>query len=256
MPQNSKPKTINSVETSFHVLNALAELDGAGVTELAKHLGTTKGNIYNHLSTLRNDDYVVKDQDAQYHIGLRFLDFAHHAKSRIDIYPLVKSEVDRLAEKSGEMALYTTEEHGMGVCLYVAYGADAVKTELYVGARSELYHTAVGKAILANLPEERFDEIFDGRELLPVTENTITDMNSLQSELDEIRTRGIAFNREETIPGLVGVGAPIQTPEGDIAGAISVIGPVSRMDDEYLQNELAEYVKRSANIIEINSTSV
>ena len=249
------PKTINAIDTTFRILEALAELDGAGVTELANHLGLTKGTVHNHLSTLRQRDYVVKNERDQYHLGLLFLDLAHHSRSRVKVFPLVKSEVDTLAEKSGELALFTVEEHGKGVCLYREHGESAVQTELYEGRRSGLHHSAVGKAIMAHLPDERVDDIIaDG--LSAETPNTITDPEELKRELEEIRERGLAFNREETIPGLVGVGAPIMVPSGDVAGAISIIGPAKRLDEESLQNEMAELVMRSANIIEINATTV
>lgn len=248
-------KTINAVDTSFRILEALADLRGAGVTELANHLGVTKGTVYNHLATLKRRDYVTKDVDDRYHLGLRFLDLAHHSKARFEVHSLAKSEVDALAEESGELALFTVEEHGKGICVYRAYGEKAVRTDLYEGARSGLHHTAVGKAILAHLPSERVEAIL-ADELTVETPNTITDAETLRAELDAIRERGLAFNRGETISGLVGVGAPIVDPSGGVAGAISVIGPAKRLDEEYLQGELADLLTRSANIVEINATSI
>lgn len=250
-PKNS----VNAVRTTLYILEALKEFDGAGITELAKETSVSKGTVHNHLATLEHEDYVVKEDD-QYELGFRFLDLAHHAKQRVGLYDLVKQEVDQLAEKSGEMTLYTQEEHGMGVCLYRTLGEDAVQTPLYIGNRDELHHMAVGKAILAHLPRERVEEIIEERGLPRYTENTITNPDDLFEELEEIRERGFAFNREETIPGLVGVGAPIIDQNGGVAGAISIIGPTSRMDEDRFYGELPDMITRSANIIEINATSI
>lgn len=249
-------KRIQAVQTTLEIIDALQEHDKAGVTEIAKEIGVSKGTVYNHLATLEENDYVCKDENDKYYLGLRFIDVSHNAKSRIPILSLARAEVDKLAEKSGEMALFTVEEHGMGVCLYVAYGDQAVKTPLHVGHRDELHHTAVGKAILAHLPEDRVESIIEERGLPQVTENTITDRSELMDQLEEIRKRGIAFNKQETIHGLVGVGAPITNQEGDVLGALSIIGPSSRIDEDRFQRELPDMIMRSVNIVEINSTSL
>lgn len=248
-------KPVNAVRTSLEILEALKKHGEMGITDLANEVGVSKGTVHNHLSTLEHKDYVVKSEKA-YQLGFRFVDLAHHAKRRVEIYDLVRQEVDNIGNKSGEMALYTREEHGLGVCLYRSLGEDAVETPLYVGHRSELHHTAVGKAILAHLPRERVESIIDHRGLEARTENTITEPEALFDELQEIREQGIAFNHEETIPGLVGVGAPIIDRRGDVAGAISVIGPVSRMDEDRFYSEIPDMITRSINIIQINATSI
>lgn len=246
---------ITSVQTTLKIVEALKELEGAGVTDLAEQVGVSKGTIHNHLATLEHEDYIVK-KDGEYNLGFRFLDVANTVKKRVKIGDLVQKEVDKLAEESGEMVLYTAEEHGLGVCLYRALGENAVQTPLYIGHRETLHHTAVGKSILAHLPEERVREIIDEHGLEQKTDNTITDPDELFNELKKVRKEGIAYNRGETIPGLIGVGAPITDQSGDTVFGISIIGPTSRLDSEEKIEELSEMLKRSVNIIEINATSL
>jgi DNA-binding IclR family transcriptional regulator len=253
----SRPKkTVNAVQTTLRILETLRSLGGAGVTTIANETGLSKATVHNHLATLEHEEYVVKTDDDSYQLGFQFLDLAHHARLRISIYDLVQREVDKLAVESGEMALYTVEEHGRGVCIYRKLGENAVQTPLYVGYRSALHHTAVGKAILAHLPRDRVDEIIAERGLSVQTEDTITDSEHLFEELEAIRERGFAFNREEPIPGLVGVGAPIIGQGGTVEGAISIIGPASRMDEDRFYGEIPDMITRSVNIIEINATSI
>ena len=256
MSKTTPKNPINAVRTTFDVLHALRRLGGAGVTEVAGETGLTKGTVHNHLSTLAHNGYVVKDADDRYQIGLRFMDLAYHARERIAVYDLVCEEVDRLAERSGEMALFTVEEHGKGICVYRKLGPDSIRTYLHVGHRNELHHTAVGKAILAFLPDERVAEILAASGLPERTENTVTDPDALVAELETVRERGIAYNRGETIAGLAGVGAPIIGPGGTVVGAISIIGPTSRLEDEHGLDETAALVRKSKNIIEINATSI
>lgn len=252
----ARDNTVDAVQTTFALLKALQDMEGAGVTRLADRVGVPKSTAHNHLSTLREDDWIVKDAADQYYLGFRFVDLAHHATRRVHIYDLVTSEVDKLADESGEMALFTTEEHGIGICLYRSLGQDAVETPLYVGYRSALHHTAVGKAILAFLPEERVHEIIDEHGLERQATHTITDRDELLKELAEIRETGVAYNRQETIHGLVGVGVPIMNQNNSVAGAISIIGPSSRMGPEQLNEEFPAMIKQSVNVIEINATSI
>ena len=247
-------KPVKSVQTALELIDLIRERDGAGVTELATELGYAKSAIHSQLSTLQEHGYVVKE-DGYYRLGFQFIDIAHHARNRVDIYDLVIEEVETVAEKSGELALFTVEEQGKGVCLYTAHGENAVQTELYVGYRNDLHHTAVGKAILAFKPPEEIDEILEHSHFRRLTDATITDEGELREELAEIRERGVAFNREETIKGLTGVGAPIQNQEEDVAGAISVIGPTSRMTDDRL-DEVSEMLHHAVNVVEINATSL
>lgn len=249
-------KMVEAVRTSLRILDVLRTEGSAGVTDIAAEIGLSKATVHNHLATLEHEEYVVKDKDDNYQLGFRFLDFAHHARRRIGIYDLVRQEVDKLAEESGEMALYTVEEHGRGVCIYRKLGSSSVQTPLYIGYRSALHHTAVGKAILAHLPRERVEEIIATHGLSTQTEDTITDPEQLFEELAEIRERGVAFNHGETIQGLVGVGAPILEQNGTVRGAISIIGPASRMDEDRFYDEIPDLITRSVNIIEVNATSI
>jgi DNA-binding IclR family transcriptional regulator len=249
-------KTIKAVELTVRILETLQEFKGAGVTEVAEAVGTSKATAHNHLRTLENEKLVVRDEDGQYDIGLRVLDIAHYAKSRFPISDIVKEEVDKLADESGEMALFTVEEHWKCITLYVAAGKKAVQTPVYVGNREELHNTAVGKAILAHKAPEEVERYLDEYGLKEVTEDTITDREEFLAELEEVRERGVAYNREEAIHGLVGIGLPVRRHDGTVVGALSIIGPESRMDEESLQGEYVDMIKRSANIIEINSTSL
>ncbi|MFC7230924.1 IclR family transcriptional regulator [Saliphagus sp. GCM10025308] len=246
---------VQAVQRSLAIVDMLRDTGGARVTEVAREIGVSKGTAHCHLATLEESGYVV-NESGEYKLGLRFIDLAHYAKNRIDIYDIATTEVDALAEESGEMALFTVEEDGEGICLYTAQGAKAVQTEIYVGYRNALYHTAVGKAMLAFMPAKERDRLIQDMEFEAFTPNTITDEEALRTELETIRESGIAYNHGETIQGLVGVGAPIRDQDGTVYGAISIIGPVRRMDEERLETEIPDMIRRAVNIIEINITSL
>lgn len=245
--------SVKSVETAFRILDALMELEGAGSSELASYLDMPKSTTHNYLSTLHQEELVVKE-GSTYRLGIRFLEYGAYARQITNIFEIAKPEVDDLAESTGELANLMIEEHGRGSYLHRAQGKDAVQVEAHVGTRVPLHSTGMGKAILAHLPEERVEEIIATHGLSEATSNTITDREELFDELATIREQGIAFDDGERIPGLRCVAAPILSNNGRVLGAISVSGPSNRVGGDYWEEELAQQVLEKVNVIELNVT--
>jgi DNA-binding IclR family transcriptional regulator len=243
--------TLQAVERSFAVLEVLNELDGAGVTELAHELDLPKSTAHNHLSTLYDLGYVVR-KDEQYHVATCMLALGEHARNQREVFTYGRPEINKLAEETGELGNLLVEEHGRGVYLYRARGGNAVRVDTFSGKRTALHCTALGKSILANLPESRVEEIVRTHGLPARTDKTITDRDDLWGELEAIRERGYAFDDEERLPGMRCVAAPVVLSDGTVKGAISVTGPISRMKDEWYRSELPEMVVSATNIVEVN----
>lgn len=245
--------TVNSVERTFRVVRGLQELDGAGVTALAAHLELPKSTVHNYLNTLAREDYVVKDGE-EYRVGLRFLEHGAYARNQQNIFEIARPELDRLADETGELVNLLVEEHGMGTYLYRTRGDDAVRVKEHVGNRAHLHGMALGKSILAHLPEARVEEILDTHGLPQTTEATITDREQLAEELEQIREDGVAFDDEERLSGLRCVAAPVLSNDQRVLGAISVSGPSHRFEGERFTEELPQRVLETANVIELNVT--
>lgn len=240
---------IKSAKTTFEIVETLVEMDGAGVSELAERLGKPKSTVHDHLRTLLERRYIVKTDDA-YHVGTRFLEIGEFARNRMKIYEIAKPEVQELATKTNEHANMMVEEHGLGVFLYKAEGDEAVELDTHSGMRVPMQTTALGKSIMAHLPEERVHEILDRHGMPRITENTITDRGELFEELETIRERDYALDREERIEGMRCVAAPIKVD--DVLSAVSVSGPTHRLNGERFQEVIPDMVLRAANVIEVN----
>lgn len=242
---------IQAVERAMAIVEEIRRRDGAGVTELADHFGFSKSTVHDHLTTLVRAEYLTREGD-EYHVGLRFLNLGGYARQRQELHELVKDEIEDLAEETGESAQFVVENNGRGIYLYQSLGGDAVRTDSHVGTRVHLHATAVGKTILAHLPEDRVEEILDRHGMPERTEHTITDRDELYDQLREIRDRGIAFDDEERIRGLRCVAVPV-IRDGDVLGAISVSGPTKRFDDRTFLDRMPDLVRSTARVIEINA---
>lgn len=249
--ENKASNPVNSVVTTFNILQALRRLDGAGVTELANRLDLPKSSVYNHLNTLKQEEYVVKE-GVEYHIGLRFLDLGRYVRQRNDLYKTARPELEAITEETGELANLLVEEHGQGVYVCRLKGNQSVNVAASTGNRVSLHNTGLGKAILAYLPEEHVDKILDKHGMPAATANTITNRDELKAELEEIYERGVAFDQEERLRGLCCAAVPILDQNNRPKGAISVAGPTSRMKGKRFESELPELLESAANVIELN----
>lgn len=247
-----KGPSVQATETSFRILEAIIDLGGANNTEIANHLEMTKTTVYNHLQTLLEKKYIVKN-DGEYDIGLKFLRIGEYARNRHAVSRVGPPEIDKLADQTKELANLVVEEHGEGVFIYRSKGEEAVHMDTHTGKRVPLHTTAFGKAILAHLPEERVEAIIDQHGLPAHTPNTITDRDELYAELERVRQRGYAFDREERLEGLRCLAAPIVAQERAI-GAVSVSGPKNRMQEDRFTEEFPGLVTAAANVIEVNMT--
>lgn len=244
---------LSTTATSFDVVLALQELDGATLTELSSYLDIPKSTLHRHLKTL-SDYGFVSTENNEYHVGFRFLKLGEYARSRKESYCLAESSVQDLAQETGERAQYVVEEHGKGVYLHIDTGEHAVQTGLGIGHRIHLHSTAAGKVILAHLPDKRVEEIIQTHGLPEMTSQTITDRDKLFDQLSEIEKRGYALADEENIEGLRAVAGPVTEDDGDLLGVLSVAGPSNRLKGPRFKEELPDLILGSANELELRIT--
>ncbi|MGZ0745821.1 IclR family transcriptional regulator [Haloparvum sp. AD34] len=248
-------KDIKSVaktsETTFEVVDALRDLDGGTIEEISEYLGFAESTVHRHLATLRKHEYAVRDGE-EYHVALGFLTVGEHARRRTTAYPMIKEKVDTLATETGERAQFIVEEHGQRVYLYTNVGESAVQTGATTGKRGELYTSAAGKAILADLDDDRVDEILEERGLTTSGPNAVSSRAELDEELARIRDRGYAFNRQETTEGVHAVGAAVTDANDEVVGALSVAGPANRVKGERFTDTLPERILGATNELELH----
>jgi len=243
---------LKSVNRALEIVRLLRDRDGATASEVTDELDLGKSAVYNHLTTLYNNEMLVKEGD-EYYLSMQFLEYGTYAKKRKKVYETAEPIVERLSEEVGEWANFIIEEHDQAVIVHEATGDHFIALD-DVGSRMSLHSVAAGKAILAHLPEERTQGIIDRVGLPSYTPQTITSEQELFEELEAIRDRGYAFNDEEFTQGLRAVAAPVRTAYGGVAGAVSISGPTNRMQGEWFTEEIPSRLLEEASEIELTAT--
>lgn len=256
MSMNDQERTgIKSVEHSLGIIEQLREHGPIGVSDLAKEVNMPKSTVHVHLQTLRNWGYVVQT-DGKYEVGLRFLETGSIVRRRNSLYRAAREEVDQLATEVEEAANLGIEQDGQRVILYKSEFGEAIYDNTSTGEFTYMHWTSIGKAILANLPDERIDEIVDRYGLPKATEQTITDRKHLFNEVEQVREQGFAVENEEHRNGVVAVAVPLFDTEADaVVGALSVSGPRQRLVADKsgieVEEEIVNAVQNRANVAEL-----
>lgn len=250
-PKSGGSRTIAAVDKCCSILDALHDLQGATLTELADHVGLAPGTVHPHLKTLYNNQLITR-KDGVYYPGFKFLRVGATRRRDNVLYKHASGKMDDLAENlDARVGLYV-EEFGMATCLDQTGSRTTMQPPDKVGDRVHLHVIAAGKAILAAFPDERVAEIVNRHGLPAYTDKSIVDTDELLADLEEVSEQGYAFNHEEHILGLTAVGAAITTDDGDILGAISAAVPTNRMDDPEFTRKLTNETASVANTIELD----
>ncbi|WP_423746846.1 IclR family transcriptional regulator (plasmid) [Haladaptatus sp. SPP-AMP-3] len=246
-------KTIKSVGNAFRILEALEANEPMGVTELSDDVGLSKGTVHHYLATLLEHDFVERC-DGKYQLGLRPLTYGGAVREREKVFQIGKEGVDRLATTTDETARLVVERGGYGITLYQSTHHDRSGIRTHLGTQEDLHSTAAGKAMLAAMDDEHIDDALEWGALPRHTGNTIVDESSLRAEIDDIRSRGIAFDDEEQFEGVRCVATALVTEMDELLGAISVSGPVDRIDDGTFHEDIPQEIRNVAGVIEVNTT--
>lgn len=250
MTDNSENGTVSTLDTALSIVHAIESNGESTLSEIATELDISTSTVHRHLNTLRKHDYLVRE-GTEYRLGMRFLTLGGQVQTNKQVFDLAKQKVDQLAAETGERVQFVVEENGLRYYLYTQSGENAVQTDASIGKSGPLHKNASSKAILAELPKERVEEIIDQHGLSASTEQTITDREELFAELDTIRESGVAFNNEEATPGLRAVGAAVCDPDGAPAGSLSISGPAHRFKGDLYREELPNLVLAAANELEL-----
>ncbi|WP_435156340.1 IclR family transcriptional regulator [Haladaptatus sp. DFWS20] len=223
MPRRTE-NGLQTTEISLQLVELLVEYDGATLGELADKTDLARSTIHTHLQTLAHYGYVVRENNI-YRVGLKLHHLGDYARKQNEVYDIAKRIVTDLADETELEVDFTVEENGRTVALYDATSYSDTPSFLVDGRLFHMHNTASGKAILAEYPETRVEEILDQWGLPDETEQTVTTRDELFADLERVRERGYAINDEEAIEGLWAVSKVVKDQLGRVRGSLNVCGP-------------------------------
>ena len=226
---------MNSFEKMFSIIYYLKTKKNARLQDISIHLDLAKSTTHRILNTLESHHFVVKDEDSKkYSLGLGFVDLGLDVLENMDIREAARPILDDLNDKTEEtihLALFTDDQV---VYMDKRESRHVIRMYSVIGKVAPIHCTGVGKAALAFQDSETIERVMKATELQKFTENTITDRNQFAQELEEIRRRGYAIDREEHENHILCIAAPIRNHYSKVIASLSITTFLHRMDIEYL----------------------
>ncbi|MGZ6617778.1 MAG: IclR family transcriptional regulator, partial [Solirubrobacteraceae bacterium] len=220
---------VASVGRALLVLDELRDSEhGLGVNEVARRIGVNPSTASRLLATLESAGLVQRDDpQAPYRLGLALVTLANRVLARLDLQALARPVLVELMERTGETATLSLPSAREAITVDSAPSRNSVVSMARLGQPSVAHATAVGKVMLAfgggPLPRER--------DLVPLTDRTITDRAQLVVEVERVRDQryGTVFGERDA--DVNAIAAPVFGRAGALAAIVGLQGPSSRLED-------------------------
>lgn len=232
-----KTKLVQSVVRASKILKAFsAGKSELSITELSKIVDLPVSSVYRIVSSLESEQLIEQDlQSKRYHLSLEVFMLGRRVLNHMGLGWDALPHIKKLADLTGETVNMGALRRGNVVYL------QRIETEHLVRANLPLvgvpaHCTAIGKILLAYLPDQDLEALVSEKGLEPYGPNTITTFNELKKELQITRERGFSIDNEEFSANVRCIGAPIRDRNGTVIAGIAISAPASRLSFERLES--------------------
>jgi DNA-binding IclR family transcriptional regulator len=258
---SGRSTTVQSVDRALTVMEILATLGQAGVTEIAAELGVHKSTVSRLISALEARGYVEQLADrGKYRLGFAVARLARASSGQLDLVKQSQAACDALASETGETTNLAVLDDDRIVNIAEAIGPAGIALRTWVGQSCPAHATSSGKVLLAGLSGSDLRERLATR-LESFTDTTVTSRAALETELASVRENGWARVREELEVGLNAVAAPVYDADAEVVAALSVSGPSYRLGEDVfgaiakLTIAAAESISRRLGWVDLSTRS-
>ncbi|MFK3676111.1 IclR family transcriptional regulator [Microbacterium sp. NPDC090218] len=235
----AEPTLIGSVQRALRLIDIVANSPRPLPAKmLAAITGLTPGTTYNLVRTLIHEGYLSSEPDGLV-LGSRFPSFQQQIDSRGVFLARVRAALRDVTEDVGATAYLSRFDDGEMHLVDIVDAIRNPRVELWVGLQSSAHATALGKQILADLPDEERLDYLSRHRLEELTPRTISDRRTLLTQLEH--SPGWAVDREEYAIGATCVAVPVIAP--GITASLAISLPADRA---VVDRELVSTLQRTA----------
>lgn len=245
-----EPRSIKSAQRVFDILEYVrARPDGAGFMDITRALDIPKSSLFGLLELMAARHYLEFDAEhRRYTLGVRTLELGQAYLGRHDALDVSRQEMAALVADVNETAQLARLVGAENVYLARVDSSHALRLQSETGARLPAHATGVGKALLAELPDDDLATLFPEETLAVFTPNTWPTRAALCDELARIRQRGFAIDNQEHTPGVFCLAVAVKGHGGAAPTSLSVSVPLARASRQALAAVLARLAAASLAI--------
>jgi len=227
IPSLREPRYSQSLERGLAILSCFTpQRPVLGIADIADELDMSRSTTHRYVITLVALGYLEQGASRKYRLGMRVTDLGmsalnstglrRHSRRHLEELRQRTSYTSNLSVLDGADILYLDRARSF------RRGQSKIDLGLRPGSRLPAYCTAMGKLLLAHLPEDQLDGLLSEMKLTKRTPNTITSKRALRDELDEVAGAGLAVSNEELAPQLYSISAPVRNETRDVIAAVNI----------------------------------
>lgn len=229
---DAKSYRIAAVDRALSVLEILSQRGELGVTEIATELCMTKSLVFRILHTLEVRGYVAKDSvRSLYGLGYRAWHLGDEAAKQRGLLRIAEPVMEDLRDRFNESVNLLVRDGLNALVVTTRESRHSMRLFAQPGRHGPLHAGGGSMILLAYAPVEVREETL-ARSLTRFTPSTITDPIELEKKLFKIESDGFHVTREDLDEDAFSIAAPIIGPNSEVVAAVSVAGPVSRLNNE------------------------
>jgi IclR family KDG regulon transcriptional repressor len=239
----SVSKRVPAVDKCFAILDLLAQSkEPMGISDISAKLDLNKSTVFHIVHTLMDLNVLENQSDGKFIFGTRFYILGNMAGKRSKLIQTAHPYLERINEKTKLSAFLGLRSDRQAILIDKVDSAYGIKLSSEIGMQMPTLAGAGIKAMLSQLSDEEIEEILARSELKRYTPYSIVDKAVYKEEIREVRMRGIAYDREEYIEGMVAFAIPIKANSKDLQPAVWAVG-LTRQVPESSIPELTHLLK-------------
>lgn len=254
IPSLREPRYSQSLERGLAILSCFTpKRPVLGIADIADELGMSRSTTHRYVITLLALGYLEQGASRKYRLGLRVTDLGmsalnstglrEHAQPYLEELRQRTSYTVSLAVLDGPEVLYVDRARSF------RRGHEQAGLDVRTGSRLPAYCTAMGKLLLANLPESDQRELLSQIKLTKHGPNTITSKKALREELDDVLEANFSVDDEELAKDLYSIAAPVRNEARQVVAAVDIAVPSSTITLGELVDALGPHLVSTADRI-------
>jgi IclR family transcriptional regulator, pca regulon regulatory protein len=254
IPSLREPRYSQSLERGLAILSCFTpKRPVLGIADIADELGMSRSTTHRYVITLLALGYLEQGASRKYRLGLRVTDLGMSALNSTGLREHAQPYLEELRQRSsytvslavldGPEVLYVDQARSF------RRGQSPEGLDLRTGSRLPAHCTAMGKLLLANLPEADQRELLAQLKLSKHGPNTITTKKALREELDEVLEANFAVDDEELAKDLYSIAAPVRNEAREVLAAVDISVPSATISIGELVDALGPHLLSTADRI-------
>lgn len=230
MPSSHADSGVQVLHKTIDILEVLRRTqNGLALADLAERVKMPKPTVYRILATLESRGYLDRLDGGSYRLARKLFESTHDTTLEQRLLRAARPTMERLSGICKETLNLGVLDGGEVLVIDTVESPQAVRMSSKIGNRRYPHSTALGKVLLADLPEREMLRLIRGKGMPRFTSRTIANEQELIVELERVRTQGFALDNTENEPDGRCIAAPIFNNGRKVIAALSISGPLPRM---------------------------